>query len=130
MVVALGSLVGIVAFYTILVPLRVGGTVTDVGIFPRSFFILEGMLTLAGFGGARFLIRASTEWHSWRPGDPDRRREQYHGDRRAARLLQRLRDGEHHPLTASPHVPTNAKAVLAWARACSAASPAASPCPA
>ena len=86
-VVALGSLVGIVAFYTILVPLRVGGTVTDVGIFPRSFFILEGMLTLAGFGGARFLIRASTEWHSWRPGDPDRRREKDRGISRPAPVL-------------------------------------------
>jgi FlaA1/EpsC-like NDP-sugar epimerase len=32
------------------------------------------MLTLAGMGGARFLVRASTEWKGWRPGDPDRRR--------------------------------------------------------
>ena len=29
------------------------------------------MLTLAGMGGARFLIRASTDWTGWRPGDPD-----------------------------------------------------------
>src|SRR5439155_16550305 len=47
-VVALGSLVGIVAFYTILVPLRVGGTVTDVGLSPRTFASLEGTLSPAG----------------------------------------------------------------------------------
>jgi FlaA1/EpsC-like NDP-sugar epimerase len=73
-VVAAGSLAGIVVFYAVLVPLGVAGTVTDVGRFPRSFFVLEGLLTLAGMGGARFLVRASTEWKGWRPGDPDRRR--------------------------------------------------------
>ncbi len=72
-VVLAGSLAGIVFFYLVLTPLGVGGTVTDVGRFPRSFFILEGLLTLAGMGGARFLIRASTEWKGWRPGDRDRR---------------------------------------------------------
>src|SRR4051794_29928972 len=72
-VVVIGSIVGIVVFYGVLVPLGVGGTQTAVGRFPRSFFVLEGLLTLAGMGGARFLIRASTEWESWRPGDPDRR---------------------------------------------------------
>jgi FlaA1/EpsC-like NDP-sugar epimerase len=73
-VVAAGSVVGLVLFYAVLVPLGVPGTVTDVGRFPRSFFVLEGLLTLAGMGGARFLVRASTEWKGWRPGDPDRRR--------------------------------------------------------
>src|SRR4051794_11209434 len=73
-VVVVGSIVGIVVFYGVLVPLGVPGTTTLVGRFPRSFFVLEGMLTLAGMGGARFLIRASTEWEGWRPGDPDRRR--------------------------------------------------------
>src|SRR4029077_3449464 len=72
-VVVVGSLVGIVVFYGILVPLGVGGTETAVGRFPRSFFVLEGLLTLAGMGGVRFLIRASNEWDTWRPGDPDRR---------------------------------------------------------
>ena len=72
-VVVIGSIAGIVFFYVVLVPLGVGGTVTGVGRFPRSFFVLEGMLTLAGMGGLRFLIRASTEWEGWRPGDPDRR---------------------------------------------------------
>ena len=72
-VVVVGSIVGIVVFYGILVPLAVGGTETAVGRFPRSFFVLEGMLTLAGMGGVRFLIRASSEWKGWRPGDPDRR---------------------------------------------------------
>jgi FlaA1/EpsC-like NDP-sugar epimerase len=71
--VAVGTVVEIFVFYLVLVPLNFPGTVTPLGTFPRSFFILEGMLTLAGFGGARFLIRASTEWRSWRPGDPDRR---------------------------------------------------------
>ena len=73
-VVAIGSVVGVLVFYGVLVPLGVPGTTTPVGTFPRSFFILEGLLTLAGMGGARFLIRASSEWKGWRPGDPDRRR--------------------------------------------------------
>jgi FlaA1/EpsC-like NDP-sugar epimerase len=72
-VVAAGSLAGLVVFYGLLVPLGVPGTVTEVGRFPRSFFVLEGLLTLAGMGGARFLVRASSEWKGWRPGDPDRR---------------------------------------------------------
>jgi FlaA1/EpsC-like NDP-sugar epimerase len=72
-VVLIGSLVGIVVFYGVLVTLRVPGTMTAVGLFPRSFFVLEGLLTLVGMGGARFLIRASQEWKGWRPGDPDRR---------------------------------------------------------
>jgi FlaA1/EpsC-like NDP-sugar epimerase len=72
-VVLIGSLVGIVVFYGVLVPLGVPGTTTAVGRFPRSFFVLEGLLTLVGMGGARFLIRASQEWKGWRPGDPDRR---------------------------------------------------------
>src|SRR4029079_14511525 len=72
-VVVVGSLVGIVVFYGILVPRGAGGTETAVGRFPRSFFVLEGLLTLAGMGGIRFLIRASQEWRGWRPGDPDRR---------------------------------------------------------
>ena len=72
-VVVVGSVAGIVVFYGVLVPLGVGGTETAIGRFPRSFFVLEGMLTLAGMGGVRFLIRASAEWKGWRPGDPDRR---------------------------------------------------------
>jgi FlaA1/EpsC-like NDP-sugar epimerase len=78
-VVAVGSLIGIAVFYLLLAPLGVPGTTTAVGRFPRSFFVLEGMLTLAGMGGARFLVRASAEWKGWRPGDPDRRRR---GERR------------------------------------------------
>jgi FlaA1/EpsC-like NDP-sugar epimerase len=73
--VLLGTVVGMAVFYLVLVPLHVPGTVTDVGRFPRSFFVLEGMLTLAGIGGSRFLIRASADWRQWRPGDPDRRGE-------------------------------------------------------
>jgi len=72
-VVVVGTVAGVVVFYGVLVPLGVGGTETAVGRFPRSFFVLEGLLTLAGMGGVRFLIRASTEWQGWRPGDPDRR---------------------------------------------------------
>lgn len=71
-VAGIGTLAGIVVFYFVIVPLGVPGTATPAGRFPRSFFILEGLLTLAGYGGARFLVRASTEWRSWRPGDPDR----------------------------------------------------------
>jgi FlaA1/EpsC-like NDP-sugar epimerase len=72
-VVLAATLVGIVFFYGLLVPLGIRGTTTALGTFPRSFFVLEGLLTLAGMGAARFLIRASTEWKGWRPGDPDRR---------------------------------------------------------
>jgi FlaA1/EpsC-like NDP-sugar epimerase len=57
-----GTVVGIVLFYGILVPLGVPGTVTEGGNFPRSFFPLEGLLTLAGLGASRFIIRASSEW--------------------------------------------------------------------
>jgi FlaA1/EpsC-like NDP-sugar epimerase len=72
-VVAIGSIVGFLVFYLVLSPLSITGTVTGAGRFPRSFFVLEGMLTLAGMGGVRFLIRAATEWQGWRPGDRDRR---------------------------------------------------------
>jgi FlaA1/EpsC-like NDP-sugar epimerase len=71
--IAIGSIAGILFFYLVLVPLAVPGTQTEFGRFPRSFFVLEGLLTLAGIGASRFLIRASTEWRAWRPGDPDRR---------------------------------------------------------
>ena len=70
-VVVIGSIAGVAFFYVVLVPLGVSGTITGGGQFPRSFFVLEGLLTLAGMGGVRFLIRASTEWSGWRPGDPD-----------------------------------------------------------
>jgi FlaA1/EpsC-like NDP-sugar epimerase len=70
-VVFVGSVVGVVVFFGLLVPLGVGGTETAFGRFPRSFFVLEGLLTLAGMGGVRFLIRASNEWKGWRPGNPE-----------------------------------------------------------
>ncbi|MDQ6794358.1 MAG: polysaccharide biosynthesis protein, partial [Chloroflexota bacterium] len=66
--VAMGSVVGVLLFYVVLVPLKVPGTVTPVGQFPRSFFVLEGLLTLSGIGGVRFLIRALAEWRSTRSG--------------------------------------------------------------
>ena len=68
-----GTIAGIAFFYLVLSPLGVGGTVTGAGGFPRSFFVLEGMLTLAGMGGVRFLIRASNEWRGWRPGSSEGR---------------------------------------------------------
>ena len=68
-----GSLIGVLVFYLVLAPLDVSGTTTAVGRFPRSFFVLEGLLTLAGIGGSRFLIRASTEWQAWAPGARERR---------------------------------------------------------
>src|SRR4029079_4295696 len=40
-VVLVGSVVGVVVFYGLLVPLGVGGTETAFGRFPRSFFVLE-----------------------------------------------------------------------------------------
>jgi FlaA1/EpsC-like NDP-sugar epimerase len=66
--VAIGTLVGIGVFYLVLTPLEVAGTVTAGGRFPRSFFVLEGLLTVAGYGATRFLVRASTDWRGWRPG--------------------------------------------------------------
>src|SRR3954469_23207507 len=44
LVVAAGTLVGVAFFYFVLVPFGVGGTNTAVGRFPRSFFVLEGLL--------------------------------------------------------------------------------------
>src|SRR3954471_16428034 len=70
-VVFVGSVVGVIVFFGLLVPLGVGGTETAFGRFPRSFFVLEGLLTLIGMGGVRFLIRASNEWKGWRPGSTD-----------------------------------------------------------
>src|SRR3954451_925369 len=67
-VVFVGSAVGVIVFFGLLVPLGVGGTETAFGGFPRSFFVLEGLLTLIGMGGVRFMIRASNEWKGWRPG--------------------------------------------------------------
>src|SRR3954462_9250382 len=49
-VVVIGSLVGMAVFYGLLVPFGFQGTQTALGRFPRSFFVLEGMLTLAGMG--------------------------------------------------------------------------------
>jgi FlaA1/EpsC-like NDP-sugar epimerase len=68
--VIVGSILGVAFFYGVLVPFGVPGTVTTFGRFPISFFLLEGLLTLAGMGGSRFLIRASEEW---RGGDRDGR---------------------------------------------------------
>src|SRR3954453_20271876 len=39
-----GSVMGIPFFYLVLIPFGVGGTETAVGRFPRSFFVLEGLL--------------------------------------------------------------------------------------
>ena len=61
-VVIAGTVAGIAFFYIVLVPLGTFGTVTGVGTFPRSFFVLEGLLTLIGIGTSRFLIRAASEW--------------------------------------------------------------------
>ena len=46
----IGSGIIVAVFYLVLVPLGVRGTVTEVGRFPRSFFALEGLLSLVGFG--------------------------------------------------------------------------------
>ena len=62
--VVAGSVVGVLLFYALLVPLDITGTVTTAGRFPRSFFVLEGLLALAGYGGVRFMIRAASEWES------------------------------------------------------------------
>lgn len=72
LVVAAGTIAGLLLFYLVFVPFGVGGTMTPVGHFPRSFFVLEGLLTLVGMGGSRFLIRASQDWKGWRPGGRDR----------------------------------------------------------
>ena len=60
--VVAGSVALILVFYLVLVPLNVPGAVTEAGRFPRSFFVLEGLLSLIGFGAVRYIIRASTEW--------------------------------------------------------------------
>jgi FlaA1/EpsC-like NDP-sugar epimerase len=68
--IGLGSVLGIFVFYGVLVPLGVPGTVTAAGRFPRSFFVIEGLLTLLGTGGVRFLVRAASEWRG--PSRPRR----------------------------------------------------------
>lgn len=52
-----GTAAGLLLFYGVAEPLQVPG----VAGFPRSFWIIEGMLSLAFFGGVRFLIRAGLE---------------------------------------------------------------------
>ena len=56
-VVIAGTIAGIAVLLPRPGAAGVVGTVTGVGPFPRSFFVLEGLLTLAGMGGSRFLIR-------------------------------------------------------------------------
>ena len=85
--VVVGTVIGFLIFYGVMLPLGVQGTVTVNGRFPISFFFLEGLLTLAGIGGSRFLIRASTEWRRWRPGDPDRRTRAGEGGGRVPTLV-------------------------------------------
>lgn len=41
LVVAAGTIAGLLLFYLVFVPFGVGGTTTPVGHFPRSFFVLE-----------------------------------------------------------------------------------------
>ena len=56
-----GSLVSIAIFYSVLRPADVGGTAG----FPRSFWVMEFLLSLAMTGGTRFTIRAYGEWRSY-----------------------------------------------------------------
>ena len=65
-----GSIVAVAVFYSIFVPLGVPGTAG----FPRSFWVIEGILSLAFFGGSRFLIRAHGEWRSIADDVPGRNR--------------------------------------------------------
>jgi FlaA1/EpsC-like NDP-sugar epimerase len=62
--VVAGTILIVSVFYLALVPFGVGGVVTEAGRFPRSFFVLEAGLSLVGYGGIRFLVRASTEWQA------------------------------------------------------------------
>ena len=56
-----GSLVSIAIFYSVLRPADVAGTAG----FPRSFWVMEFLLSLAMTGGTRFTIRAYGEWRSY-----------------------------------------------------------------
>ena len=56
-----GSLVSIAIFYSVLRPADVAGTAG----FPRSFWVMEFLLSLAMTGGTRFMIRAYGEWRSY-----------------------------------------------------------------
>ena len=56
-----GSLVSIAIFYSILRPAEIAGTAG----FPRSFWVMEFLLSLAMTGGTRFMIRAYGEWRSY-----------------------------------------------------------------
>ena len=59
--VTAGSLLAAGLFAVVLVPLNVSGTQD----FSRSFWVIEGLVSLALLGGVRFAIRAAAE--DWRP---------------------------------------------------------------
>ncbi len=60
--VAAGSAVGVLIFYALLVPLQIPGTAPAETPFPRSFFVIQGLLALAGMGAAQFLMPAISDW--------------------------------------------------------------------
>ena len=53
----IGTLVSVLIFYLVLLPLGVPGTEG----FPRSFWVIEALLALALQGGGRFLVRMTTD---------------------------------------------------------------------
>ena len=64
---ALGSIISVTIFYLVITPLGPPG-IED---FPISFWVLEGLLSVAGLGGLRFAIRAAGETRAMAPSDDD-----------------------------------------------------------
>jgi len=98
--VVLGSLVSIVVFYGTS-PLWSGSWVEG---FPRSFWFVEMLLSVAILGGVRFGIRVASEFRSARPtaGAPAKRATLLFGAGRAgvlmARSAQRYPSADVHPV--------------------------------
>ncbi len=59
--VVVGTMICVAVFYGVLVPSGLPAAVA----LPRSFWILEMVLSLAMIGGARFFIRACNEFGTW-----------------------------------------------------------------
>ena len=83
-----GSLVSIAIFYSVLRPAEIAGTAG----FPRSFWVMEFLLSLAMTGGTRFMIRAYGEWRSYAEATD------HHDPRPGAAVRRRPGRRDHRPL--------------------------------
>jgi len=82
-----GTVVSVAVFYLVLTPLGIAGT----RAFPRSFWILEGLLALALVATPRLAVRASANWraHEGRGAPPLRLRALLYGAGSAGAMVAR-----------------------------------------